>query len=124
MDELLGWAGFEALAARILAASRADQTEIAVIGVDSALTRVANSGIHQNVAERNVEVRVRAIVGKRSGVATTNDFSDAALTRVVERAVQAAERQPEAPDLPALPAPLPAEPVPSFSQATADCSPE
>ncbi len=124
MDELLGRARFETLADRALNASTADQTEVVVIGVDSALTRFANSGIHQNVSERNVQVRVRAVVGKRSGVATTNDLSDAALAQVVERAVEAAKRQPEDPDLPDLPGPLPAEPVQSFSQATADCSPE
>ena len=60
MDELLGSARFEALADRALNASTADQTEVVVIGVDSALTRFANSGIHQNVAERNVQVRIRA----------------------------------------------------------------
>ena len=125
MDEqLLGRAGFEALADRVLAASSADQTEVVVLGTDSALTRFANSGIHQNVAERNVEVRVRAIVGKRAGVATTNDLSDAALTRVVERALEAARQQPEDPDLPDLPTPRPAPRVPSFVQATADCSAE
>src|SRR5215212_8434225 len=124
MDDLLGRAGFEALADRLLAASSADQTEVVAIGTDSALTRFANSGIHQNVSERNVEVRVRAIVGKRAGVATTNDLSEAALSRVLERALEAARRQPEDPDLPDLPSPAPAEPVASFSQATADCSPE
>src|SRR5262249_30849506 len=36
----------------------------------------------------------------------------------------AAERQPDDPELPDLPGPRPAEAVPSFSQATADCSPE
>jgi predicted Zn-dependent protease len=124
MDELLGRAGFEALTDRVLAASSADQTEVVALGVDSALTRFANSAIHQNVAERNVEVRVRAIVGKRAGVATTNDLSDSALGRVVERAVEAARRQPEDPELPDLPAPLPVEPVASFSPSTAACSPE
>jgi len=124
MEELLGRAGFEALADRVLAASAADQTEVCVIGVDSALTRFASSGIHQNVAERNVQVRVRAIVGKRSGVATSNDLSDPGLARVVERAVGAARRQPEDPEMPDLPGPLPVDPVQSFSQSTADCTPE
>src|SRR3954465_10878460 len=118
MDELHGRAGFEALAARILAASRADQTEIGVIGVDSALTRFANSGIHQNVSERNVEVRVRAVVGKRQGVATTNDLSDSALARLLDRAVESAQRQPEDPGLPDLPGPQPGHPVDSFSEVT------
>src|SRR5215212_3024365 len=124
MDDLLGRAGFEALADKLLAASSADQTEVVAIGTDSALTRFANSGIHQNVAERNVEVRVRAIVGKRTGVATTNDLSDASLARVLERALEAARRQPEDPDLPDLPGPQPSEMVAGFNQGTADCSPE
>ena len=127
MDEnlgLLGRAGFDAVADRVLAASTADQTEVVAIGTDASLTRFANSGIHQNVAERNVEIRVRAIVGKRAGVATTNDLSDAALARVVERAIEAARRQPEDPALVDLPAPRPVEPVQSFSRATADCTPE
>ena len=124
MDELLGKARFEALADRLLSASSADQTEVVIIGVDSALTRFANSGIHQNVAERNVQIRVRAIVGRRAGVATSNDLSESALARVLERAIEAAKRQPEDPDLPDLPGPLPATLVPSFSQATADCTPE
>jgi predicted Zn-dependent protease len=124
MDELLGRAGFEALAERVLAASSADQTEVVVLGTSSSLTRFANSGIHQNVAERNVEVRVRAILGKRQGVATTNDLSDAALARVAERALDAARQQPDDPDLPDLPGPQPISEVPGFVQSTADCSPE
>jgi predicted Zn-dependent protease len=124
MTELLGRAGFEALAERVLAASKADQTEVVVIGTDSSLTRFANSGIHQNVAERNVEVRIRAIVGKRSGVATSNDVSDSALARLVERALDAARHQPEDPDLPDLPGPLPTEPAAAYSEVTAECSPE
>src|SRR5918998_4431274 len=102
---MLGAEAFDRIAARVLARSRAAQTEVLVLGTDSALTRFANSTIHQNVAERNAEVRVRAIVGKRSGVATTNDLAESALARVVERAVEAARRQPEDPDLPGLPEP-------------------
>src|SRR5688572_13066924 len=111
MDELLDRDQFNALADRLLGLSTADQTEVVAIGTDSALTRFANSTIHQNVGERNVEIRVRALVGKRSGVATTNDLSDDALKRVAERAVEAARRQPEDPDLPDLAPPTPVEPV-------------
>ena len=124
MDELLGREGFEALADRLLAQSKADQTEVVALGTDSSLTRFANSGIHQNVAERNVQVRVRAIVGKRAGVATTNDLSERSLARLVERAVEAARRQPEDPDMPDLPGPQPTATVASFSDRTTDCTPE
>ena len=38
---------------------------------DSALTRFANSEIHQNVAETNVTINLRVVVGKRVGVASS-----------------------------------------------------
>jgi predicted Zn-dependent protease len=111
MDELLSRERFEAIADNLIGVSAADQTEVVAIGTDSALTRFANSSIHQNVGERNVEIRVRALVGRRQGVATTNDLSDAALRRVAARAVEAARRQPEVSDLPDLAGPAPMVPV-------------
>ena len=115
---------FKRLAEVVLARSRADQTEMVAIGIDSALTRFANSTIHQNVVERNLEVRVRAVVGQRVGVATTNDLSKGGLERVAERALHSAERQPENPDFPGLPATGIAEPVDGFRPETAECPPE
>ena len=60
----------------ILARSSADQTEVVVLASDYNLTRFANSTIHQNVAETDTEVRIRAVLGSRIGVATTNDLDD------------------------------------------------
>ena len=121
---MLGAEAFDRIAARVLARSLADQTEVLVLGTDSALTRFASSTIHQNVAERNAEVRVRAIVGKRSGVAATNDLSDAALDRVAERAAEIARRQPEDDELPDLPRPSELQPVDTYRAETAKCPPE
>src|SRR3954449_12579197 len=106
MDDLLSQDQFGALADRLLGLSSADQTEVVAIGTDSALTRFANSTIHQNVGERNVQIRVRALVGKRSGVATTNDLSDDARRGAAERAGGPPRRQPEDPDLPGLAQPV------------------
>src|SRR4051812_45877888 len=100
MDELLTAERFQAIADRLLARSAADQTEVVAIASDSSLTRFANSTIHQNVGERNLEIRVRALVGKRAGVAAGNDLSESALDRLVEKAVEAARHQPEDSDLP------------------------
>ena len=121
---MLGADQFDRIAARVLERSRADQIEVVLLGTDSALTRFANSAIHQNVAERNAEVRVRAIVGKRSGVAATNDLSEEALDRLVERAAENARQQPEDPDSPDLPAPSDLTPVDAYRDATASCPPE
>jgi predicted Zn-dependent protease len=114
----------QALLEGILARSTADQTEVIFAGRESYLTRFANSSIHQNVAERNDEVRVRVVQGKRIGVASTNDLSDAGLDTVVESALEIARFQPEQPDFESLPEPQPIKPVNAFSEETASFTAE
>src|SRR5207245_1240771 len=53
----------------IIERSPADETEVLVTEQDGALTRFANNGIHQNVAERNTTVRVRVVKNGKTGVA-------------------------------------------------------
>src|SRR5207249_4175177 len=102
----------------------AEQTEVVYLGTESALTRFANNHIHQNVAESNHEVRVRAVVGKRTGVATTNRLDDESLQRVTEQALEIARIQPENPEFHSLPSPQPIVAAPSYSETTARFSPE
>ncbi len=90
---------------RILSLSKANQTEVVLIGENEQLTRFANSYIHQNIAKEDVEVRVRVVVGKKVGVASANDLSDAALQRVVESAMTVASFQQDNPDFTSLPEP-------------------
>ena len=63
-----------ATAERVVAlatAAGATEAEALVTADDARLTRFANSEIHQNVAETNVECNLRFVVGKRVGVAST-----------------------------------------------------
>lgn len=98
-----------ALAARAVALTPADEAEAVVMANDSALTRFANNRIHQNVAEENTTVSVRAVLGTRTGVASTNRLDDDALKACCEAAVAAARVAPEDPAFPGLPAPEPIE---------------
>jgi PmbA protein len=91
------------LTEELLRYSGADQTEVVVTADDAALTRFANSAIHQNVMESNAEVRVRAVLGKRIGVATSNSLDRTRLEQAVDAAIAAAKRQPENPDFVSLP---------------------
>lgn len=109
---------------QVLALSRADQTEVLFVGQDSYLTRFANSYIHQNVAESSAELRIRVAVGKRIGVASTNDLSPMGLEKAVEATQIAARFQPERPDFVSLPGPKPIPAVNGFSEATAAFTPE
>ncbi len=108
----------------ILARSVADQTEVVLLAEETSLTRFANSRIHQNVAERNTQLRVRAVSGKKVGVASTNDLRDEAMTDVTESALRIALLQPDNPDFVSLPEPKPLPTVNAFSQATARCTPQ
>lgn len=113
-----------ALCQKILGFSRADQTEILFNGTQGALTRFAVNHIHQNVAEENTQVSIRAVVGKRVGVVGTNELDDASLQKTVERATEIARVQPENPEWHSLPGPAPITPVTSFSEHTASYTPE
>ncbi len=121
---MLGRKKMREIAERVLSLSAAEQTEVIIMSEDSGLTRFANSYIHQNVAERNVGIRVRTVEGKRIGVASINDLRPEALERVVERALTIASLQPENPDFTSLPSPAPIAEVTAFDKATAAFSPE
>ena len=98
----------------------ADQAEALVAAESSALTRFANNRINQNVAEENALVNIRAVVGKRVGVASTNRLDDASLRATAEAAVAAARIAPEDPAFPGLPGPQPIIDVDRAVQATRD----
>jgi PmbA protein len=87
----------------------AAEAEAVVTASSTALTRFANNRVHQNVASEDLTVSVRAVVGTRVGVASTNRTSPAGLAACCAAAVEAARRAPEDPRFPGLPAPLPAE---------------
>jgi predicted Zn-dependent protease len=91
-----------ALAARILARSKAGATEALIASDHRSLTRFTHEFIHQNVDVENVSVRVRAIVDGRTGVASTNAIDDAALDAVVQRAIDIAAFAPRESELPQL----------------------
>jgi PmbA protein len=121
---MLGEEKIREITAKVLGLSQADQTEVLVFSDDSQLTRFANSYIHQNVAERDVHVRVRAVMGKRIGVASTNDLSGESLEKLVGTALEIAKLQLENPDFISLPEPSPIPEVKAFSEATSGFTPE
>src|SRR2546425_11167749 len=107
----------------LLERSPAEQTEVMVTEWDSALTRFANNGIHQNVAERDVSVRVRVVKEGKTGVAAVNQMSESAAADVLKRAVAIADLQPKGEVVP-MPGPAKSQPVEAWSDATASVTPE
>jgi len=117
-------AGVRTLLQKVLGYSQAEQTEVLYLGTESALTRFANNYIHQNVSESNAELHVRAVVGKKIGVASTNRLDDESLRRVTEHALEIARIQPENPEFHSLPQPQPIVPAAGYNELTAQFTPE
>lgn len=121
---MLGESELKRIADTVLSASAADQTEVLVLASHTALTRFANNYIHQNVEQQDTDIRVRVVLGKKIGVAGTNDPSPDGIARVVERAMELARHQKPNEDFRSLPGPQPVTPVQGWSEATARCGPE
>lgn len=99
-------------------AAGADQAESLVVADDSALTRIAGNRIHQNVASSDVEMQVRAVVGSKVGVASSNATDASGIAACAAAAVEAARRAPADPDFPGLPGPNPVVQLDRVSSAT------
>ena len=123
---MLGENELRGLAEHVLRQSTADETEVLILGRASRLTRFANNYIHQNVAETGVQVRVRAALGQKVGVAATDDTTPDGLGRVVERAITLARLQAPDPFYPGLPRPDggPQPAALGYAAATAAFTPE
>ncbi len=92
---MIGEKEFRDIRDRVLAYSSADETELVLGGGREELTRFGENRITQNVSEERYELRIRVRLGKRVGLATTNDFTDASLERCVDEAIDLARIQEE-----------------------------
>ena len=88
-----------------------------------ALTRFANSRIHQNVGEEGVSVSVLAVSDGRSAHASGNRVDRKSLEAVVERALAAAKVRPVDPDWPGLAPTAPAPAADHWDDETHDAAP-
>lgn len=124
--ELADRARLDAVLDKALKASQADETEVLVAASDSSLTRFTHNFVHESVTERNAQMSVRAVIGKRTGVAGTNRLDDAGIAEAVTRACEMAKLSTEDGDFPGLPASTDAvvEAPGSFDTATAAATPE
>ncbi len=106
-------------------AAGAGEAEVFVVASDSALTRFANSEIHQNVASTEVLVNLRFVQGRRVGVASAGRADAEGIRALVERAAAITANVEELEDWPGLPAAIHAEPLAgAWSDRTAEASPE
>ncbi|MCI0678922.1 MAG: TldD/PmbA family protein, partial [Actinobacteria bacterium] len=101
----------------------AAEAEVQIGEGSEALTRFANSYIHQNVAEEGPQVTLKVAIDGRVASATTNRVSDEGLRRVVSDATEAARLQPVDPDWPGVADPVPVTPLDHWDDDTANATP-
>ncbi|MBI2169878.1 MAG: TldD/PmbA family protein [Actinobacteria bacterium] len=105
----------------VAAAEPRAQVEVNAVDGRSALTRFANSFIHQNVGEQGCSVFLRVVVDGRVAGSSTTATDDASLDRLVAATLAAARLRPEDPDWPGL---ADAAPVPDLTATHYDASTE
>jgi PmbA protein len=106
---------------KLVAMVEADQAEAILLGVSSGLTRFANSTIHQNVFERDNVIHLRAAIGRKIGVASSNVMDQDAMRGLAKRVVEIAKSQVDNPDFDSFAKSPRAPKVEAFYPETANC---
>jgi len=83
---------------KVIALSTADECTATLTGAIEGNVRFALNNISTSGVISNTDLGVQVAFGKRVGTATINEFSDAALERVVRRAEDLARLAPENPE--------------------------
>jgi predicted Zn-dependent protease len=93
----------KAILGKVVALSKADECTATLEGSIEGNVRYALNNVSTSGIVSNAELAVQVAYGKRSGVATINQFDDASLARVVARAEELARLAPENPEfMPAI----------------------
>lgn len=101
----------------------AEETEVHVDETLDALTRFANNGIHQNVAEHGLTVAVRTVLDGKTARVSTNKLDEDSLRAAVESSLSLAQSQPLAKHLLPMPGKQRYRRVRRFISATARVTP-
>ncbi|MCL6710797.1 TldD/PmbA family protein [Pseudoxanthomonas sp. z9] len=114
----------KAILDKVIALSKADECTASLSGSISGNIRFALNDVSTSGIVSNADLAVQVAFGKRVGVATINEFNDAALERVVRRAEDLARLAPENPEfMPAIDKQA-YQASPTFSESTAAITPE
>jgi len=88
---------------RLAKSTGVEEAEVHVDEVADTLTRFANNGIHQNVAEHGVTISIRTVQDGRTARATSNRLDEDSLRAAIEASLSLAHSQPKDPLLLPMP---------------------
>src|SRR3546814_6046289 len=114
----------KAILDKVIALSTADECTATLEGSIDGNVRFALNNISTSGVVDDSNLAVQGAFGKRVGTATINEFDDAALKRVVQRAEELAKLAPENPEFVPAIGKQDYKPSPTFTAATAAITPE
>jgi predicted Zn-dependent protease len=113
----------KAILQKVVALSTADETYAQLDGMTRGNVRFARNDVSTAGVVDNIDLQVQVAFGKRTGVATINQFDDASLERVVRRAEALARLAPENPEYMSVIEPEAYVRTSTFSASTAAIDP-
>jgi PmbA protein len=123
MPGLIGEYGFRSIAAPALELPGVDGVEVLFIHEWGGLTRFANSEIHQSTFREDTGLQVRVVSHGRTGVASSNDFSERGARAAAKSAKEMAEVAAPDPLFPGLAPKTEVPDVDRFFERTAEATP-
>lgn len=113
------------LLTKVLSYSKAEECEVNISGSDGGNIRYARNSVNTSGGISTTSLVVTSAFGKKSGVATINEYDEASLEKVVRRSEEMARLAPENPEYMNLLGQQTYGPdTPTFSQHTANVGPK
>src|SRR6267154_364288 len=113
-----------ALLKKVLSYSKAEECEVNLNGTNSSNIRYARNSVSTSGSISQFQLVVQSAYGKKSGVATINEFDDASLEKVVRRSEELAQLAPENPEYVSILGPQTYAESINFIPATAAITPK
>ncbi len=113
-----------ALLKKVLSYSKAEECEVNLNGTNSSNIRYARNSVSTSGSISQFQLVVSSAYGKKSGVATINEFDDASLEKVVRRSEELAQLAPENPEYVSILGPQTYAEPKTFVPATAAITPK
>lgn len=114
----------QAILKKVLSFSKADECEVTLSGNAEGNIRTARNAVSTAGEQNYMSLLVSSTFGKKTGVATINEFDEASIEKVVRKAEELAKLAPDNPERMPLLGPQLYKDSITFDQATADITPE
>ncbi|RFM30195.1 TldD/PmbA family protein [Deminuibacter soli] len=121
---ILSKAEAQVLLKKVLGYSKAEACEITLSGSEGGNIRYARNAVSTAGDISTLSVSVNATFGKKTGTATINEFDDASLKKVVQRAEELAQLAPDNPEHMPLLGPADFKEAITYVPATAAATPD